>query len=294
MLLLPEFEYYEPTDMDTAYSLLDQLKSDGKIIAGGTDVLVNLKEGKIHPGCLISIARISGLSAIEKKGTEVVIGSQTLAAAIAESELIRVEFPILSHAASKLGSPLIRNRATIGGNIVTARPAADLIPPLMALGATIELRSKGGTRTLHLEEFLVGPGQTTINPNEILTKIVIPEAKPFSGGDYMKLGHRKSLEIAIIAVASVLTLDETGKTIKDAKVILSAVAPKAIHAVSAENELIGAEPTPELFEAAAVRAMSDCSPISDIRGGSEYRKEMVKVLTGKTLLNALDAARGGK
>ena len=199
MLLLPKFEYYEPENMGAACMLLHQLKSDGKIIAGGTDVLVNLKDGKIHPGHLISVARIPGLSGIEKKGTKVLIGSHTLAAMIAESELIREQFPILARAAAKLGSPLIRNRATIGGNIVTARPAADLIPPLMALGATIELRSKEGTRKLHLEEFLVGPGQTTINPNEILTKIMIPIAKPCSGGDYIKLGHRKALEIAIVA-----------------------------------------------------------------------------------------------
>jgi carbon-monoxide dehydrogenase medium subunit len=294
MLLLPKFEYYEPENMGAACMLLHQLKSDGKIIAGGTDVLVNLKDGKIHPGHLISVARIPGLSGIEKKGTKVLIGSHTLAAMIAESELIREQFPILARAAAKLGSPLIRNRATIGGNIVTARPAADLIPPLMALGATIELRSKEGTRKLHLEEFLVGPGQTTINPNEILTKIMIPIAKPCSGGDYIKLGHRKALEIAIVAVASAITLDKTSGTIKEARIILSAVAPKAIHALSAEKKLIGAKPSLELFESAAVQAMSDCSPISDIRGGSEYRQDMVKVLTERTLVNAFNAARGEK
>lgn len=182
MLLLPKFEYYEPENMGAACTLLNRLKADGKIIAGGTDVLVNLKEGRSQTSHLISVARINGLSGIEKKGTKVVIGSHTLVAEIAESKLIKDQYPALAKAASKLGSPLIRNRATIGGNIVTARPAADLIPPLMALGATIELKSKEGSRTLHLEEFLVGPGQTTINPNEILTKVIIPEAKPFSGG----------------------------------------------------------------------------------------------------------------
>jgi len=294
MLFLPKFEYYEPGSMGAACTLLNRIKTDGKIIAGGTDVLVNLKEGRIQAGHLISVARINGLSGIEKKGTKVVIGSHTLVAEIAKSKLIKDQFSVLAKAASKLGSPLIRNRATIGGNIVTARPAADLIPPLMALGATIELKSKEGTRTLHLEEFLVGPGQTTINPNEILTKIIIPEAKPFSGGDYLKLGHRKSLEIAIVAVAAVITLTKADGTIKEAKIILSAVAPKAIHAFSAEKKLIGARPSLELFEVAALRAMSDCSPINDIRGGSEYRKDMVKTLTERTLVNALNAARGDR
>jgi len=294
MQLLPKFEYYEAEDIDSACSLMSRFQSDGKIIAGGTDVLVNLKEGKIHPANLISVSKISGLSGIMEQDSHIVIGSHTLVSTLAEDRLIKGEFPMLAKAASNLGSPLIRNRATIGGNIVTARPAADLIPPLMALGATIELKSLDGTRNLTLEEFLVGPGQTTIRNDEILTKVILPETAPYSGGDYIKLGHRKSLEIAIVAVASFIKLDKDGMTIQDAKVILSAVAPKAIHAVSVEKALIGAKATAEVFETAALKAISDCRPISDIRGGSEYRRDMVAALTRKTLLKAFKEVMGEK
>ena len=290
MLLLPKFEYHEPQNIDDACLLLHQLKPDGKIIAGGTDVLVNLKTGKITPKALISIARLSGLSGIEQQGSKIWIGSQTIVSDLAENKLIRNKYPILSKAASTLGSPLIRNRATIGGNIVTARPAADLIPPLIALGATFELKCEEGTREVLLEEFLVGPGQTMIRENEILTRVILGEMPLLTGGDYIKLGHRKALEIAIVAVASIIILNQSKTIIQDAKVILSAVAPKAIHAVSAEQALRGEKPTRKLFEFAASRASEDCKPISDIRGGGEYRKEMVKVLTKRTLVNAFEEA----
>lgn len=288
MLLLPKFEYHEPENLDAACLLLNQLKTDGKIIAGGTDVLVNLKTGTITPKALISIARLLGLAGVEEQGSKIWIGSQTIVSDLVGNELIKNKYPILSKAASTLGSPLIRNRATIGGNIVTARPAADLIPPLIALGATVELKCDGGRREVLLEEFLVGPGQTMIRENEILTKVILGEMPLLTGGDYIKLGHRKALEIAIVAVASVIILNQSKTIIQDAKVILSAVAPKAIHAVSAEQALRGEKPTLKLFESAASRAKEDCKPISDIRGGSEYRKEMVAVLTKRTLANAFE------
>ncbi len=285
--MLPKFDYHEPENMRSALEMMSSLKSNAKIIAGGTDILVNMKKGIISPKYLVSLAKMKELFVLEQRKKGIAIGSHVIVSELAESDLLWKKFSVIAKAASVLGSPLIRNRATIGGNIVTARPAADLPPALMAVGAKVELKSKKGRREVGLDEFFLGPGKTVIRPDEILTKIIINELPPFTGGDYMKLGHRKALEIAIVAVASRITLDKPQGIIKSARIILSAVAPQAIHAVSAEKVLMNERPTEKLIERAAALAMQDCRPITDIRGGAEYRKEIVKVLTKRTLLNAV-------
>ncbi|HNT69996.1 MAG TPA: xanthine dehydrogenase family protein subunit M, partial [Syntrophorhabdaceae bacterium] len=294
MLLLPKFDYHEPENMRSALELMSSLKSNAKIIAGGTDILVNMKKGVISPKYLVSLGKMKELFVLEQRKKGIAIGSHVIISELAESGLLWKNFSVIAKAASVLGSPLIRNRATIGGNIVTARPAADLPPALMAVGAKVELKGKKGRREVSLDEFFLGPGKTVIRADEILTKIIINELPPFTGGDYMKLGHRKALEIAIVAVAARVTLDKPQGIIKNVRIILSAVAPQAIHAVSAEKVLINEKPTEKLIERAATLAMQDCSPITDIRGGAEYRKEIVKVLTKRTLLNAVKAVNRKK
>jgi len=292
--LLPKFDYHEPDNMRSALELMSSLKSNAKIIAGGTDILVNMKKGVISPKYLVSLGKMKELFVLEQRKKGIAIGSHVIISELAESGLLWKNFSVIAKAASVLGSPLIRNRATIGGNIVTARPAADLPPALMAVGAKVELKGKKGRREVSLDEFFLGPGKTVIRADEILTKIIINELPPFTGGDYMKLGHRKALEIAIVAVAARVTLDKPQGIIKNVRIILSAVAPQAIHAVSAEKVLINEKPTEKLIERAATLAMQDCSPITDIRGGAEYRKEIVKVLTKRTLLNAVKAVNRKK
>jgi CO/xanthine dehydrogenase FAD-binding subunit len=291
-MLLPKFDYYEPREMAEAVKLLSQPDGDTKILAGGTDMLVNMKKKTVAPKRLVSIAKLPGLSEIEPKDGGLLIGSHLIIAKLVEFDIVRKKFPSLSKAAGVLGSPLIRNRATIGGNIVTARPAADLPPPLIALGAKVKLESARGVREIPLDEFFLGPGQTVIGQDEILTRIVLAEVPPFTGADYIKLGHRNSLEIAIVAVASQITLDKPDGVIKEAKIILSSVAPKAIHAPLAEKALIGERPTAEVIGRVARIAGTECSPITDIRGGAEYRCAMVEVLTARTLANAAMQAQG--
>jgi len=291
MLLLPRFDYEEPKDLSEACRILAGLKGNGKVIAGGTDLLVNMKKGLISPTCLVGISKIPGLSEIEPQNGSIFIGSNLIVAKLTEFEVIKKKYPMLYEAASVLGSPLIRNRATIGGNIVTARPAADLPPPLIAMGARVRLKNRRGEREVELDRFFKGPGETIIKKDEILTGIILDEPPIFSGGNYIKLGHRKALEIAIVAMASFIVLDKPDGIIMDAKVILSSVAPKAIHAVSAEKTLIGEKPTDKLIERAANLASQDCSPIDDIRGSAQYRCAMVEVLTKRTLTAALKQAK---
>ncbi|MEN6615213.1 MAG: xanthine dehydrogenase family protein subunit M [Syntrophorhabdus sp.] len=292
MLLLPKFNYEEPTGMPEALRIFSELKNRAKVIAGGTDLLVNMKKGVASPEYLVSLRRIDVLRGIGTENTSIEIGSHVTVSELASSGMITRSLPALAAAATSLGSPLIRNRATIGGNIVTARPAADLPPVLIVLDAKVELKGKGKERMVALDDFFRGPGSTVMDDDEILTKIIIPEVPPFTGTDYMKLGHRATLEIAIVAVASRITLDKPDGSIKDARIVLSAVAPKAIHASSAERILIGERPSDDLIAEAAKLAMDDSSPIDDMRGGAAYRREMVGVLTKRTLSGALSAARG--
>lgn len=292
MLLLPRFDYEEPSTLPEALNILSELRSEAAIIAGGTDLIVNMKKGSVGPGIMISLKRIKGFRGILRKKEIIALGSYTTVADIALSDVIAHSFPVLKKAALSLGSPLIRNRATIGGNIATARPAADLPPALIVLGAKIKLRSKGRRRTVTPDVFFIGPGRSIRDDDEIITEISINELPPFSGADYMKLGHRAALEIAIVAVAARITLDKPDGVIRDARIALSAVAPTTVRALSAEGALLGECPSDELFARAASLAMNDSSPISDMRGGADYRREMVKTLTKRTLSNAFHQACG--
>lgn len=292
MHLLPRFEYLEPKSLTEACKLLSELNGDVKIVAGGTDVLVNMKKGLVAPKYLMSLGKIPGLTEIGPIQGGVSIGSHLIVEKLNEFEFIRKKYGMLAHAASVLGSPLVRNRATIGGNIVNARPAADLPPPLLAMGARVKLKGKRGEREVALDRFFVGPGQTIIKADEILTRIVIDEPPAFTGGQYVKLMHRRSLEIAIVAIAARISLDGAKGAISGAAIILSSVAPKAIHATAAEAVLIGEKPSKKLFEKAATVASGECTPIDDIRGGADYRCAMVEILTKRALAGAFKEASG--
>ena len=286
MLLLPKFDYEEPKSLQEAFRIFSELKGEAKVIAGGTDLIVSMKKGAVDPARIVSLKKIKGIRGIIRKKDIVAIGPYTTAADIARSDVIARIFPVLRKAAESLGSPLIRNRATIGGNIATARPAADLPPALMALGAKIKLRTKSRSRTVTPDVFFIGPGRSILDDDEIITEISINDLPPFTGADYIKLGHRAVLEIAIVAVASRITLDAPDGIIRDVRIVLSAVAPTAVRALSAEGALLGERPSDEIFAKAASLAMNDCSPISDIRSGADYRREMVRTLTKRTLVNA--------
>jgi len=179
----------------------------------------------------------------------------------------------------------------VGGNICTARPAADMCLPLLALGAKALLAGPGGPRELPLDEFFLGPGQTAKEPGELLTGLAIPKPAEGSGAGYEKLGLRKALEIALVNVAAVLTLEADGKTIKSAQVALGAVAPTPMLSKGAEAALIGQAAGEELFAQAAKAAAADAKPISDHRGSAEFRREMVAVLTRRALMSAWQAAQ---
>ncbi len=288
---MPKFSYHEPRSVDEATRLLDEIGKEASVLAGGTDLLVNMKMGKKAPKHVVSLSRIEDLKGVKREQGSLTLGACVTAGELKEQEEIKAEFNGVCQSAGSLGSPLIRNLATVGGNIVTARPAADLPPSLMAYGASIVLKKDKRERTIPLEEFFKGPGQTTIESEEILCGVLLKEPPPYSGGGYVKLGVRKALEISLVNVAAFMALDGPNGPIKEARIVLGAVAPIPIRSPSAEAVLMGERPDDALFERAGNAASNDAKPIDDFRGSAEYRREMVKVLTRRALKLAYEEAK---
>jgi len=290
-MLLPKFNYHEPSSVDEATRLMGEIGGVVSVLAGGTDLLVNMKMGKTAPQHVVSLSRIQELRDVRKEQGALALGACLTAGELKEHEDIKADFNGLCQSAGSLGSPLIRNLATVGGNIVTARPAADLPPSLMAYGAKIVLKRRKGERTVPLEGFFNGPGQTMIEPDEILCAVILNEPPPYSGGGYVKLGVRKALEISLVNVAAFMALDGPNGPIKEARIVLGAVAPVPMRSPSAEAVLMGGRPDDALFEKAGKAASKDARPIDDFRGSAEYRLEMVKVLTRRALKLAYEEAK---
>jgi carbon-monoxide dehydrogenase medium subunit len=290
-MLLSKFDYHDPDSINAACGLLADLGPKAKLLAGGTDLIVNMKKRAVLPAHVVSLSRIEELRGLHTENGRMRIGACVTAAGIAGSPDVSRMFSALSKGAGRLGSPLIRNLATIGGNLVTARPAADTPGPLLVYDARVVLRSASGERTIPIKEFFKGPGQTAIGGGEILTEIVLDKPGGQAGSGHAKLGIRNALEIALVNVAAFLSF-ESGR-IHNARVALGSVAPTPILSPSAEKILIGEKPSPGLFAKAAEAAASDSRPIDDFRASAEYKRAMVEVLTRRALKEAHEDAAGG-
>jgi carbon-monoxide dehydrogenase medium subunit len=285
-MLLPKFEYHEPTTLEEACQIMSELGHGAKPLAGGTDLIVNMKKKIVSPGHLVSLSMIDDLKKIDASNGLLKIGACLTAAELAESKEIRETLTALSRGAESLGSPLIRNLATIGGNLISARPAADLPPALIAYGAKVALKNSSGERLVSLEDLFLGPGETLIGPNEILTEIHVDSPPPSAGAAYIKLGVREALEISLVNVAAFISMDRDG-SIQEARIVLGSVAPTPIRATSAEQILTGEKPSETLFSRAGEAASKDSKPIDDFRASAEYKRAMVEVLTQRALNQAL-------
>jgi len=290
-MLLPKFSFHEPADLAELCNVLVELGPEAELLAGGTDLIVNMKKKMAHPAHVVWLGRVPELKGLQVQEEEVEIGSGVTAAQLAQEPAIRA-FSALVQGGRSLGTPLIRNLATLGGNLITARPAADLPPPLMVYGAQVVLKSRERERRMDLDRFFEGPGSTRREPDEVLARVVFKKPSGPSGSRYIKLGVRETLEISLVNVGVFLELDPEQKAIQEARVVLGAVAPTPIRAPSAEARLRGEAPSPKLFEEAARAAVSDSRPIDDFRASAEYRREMVRVLTQRALHGAWAEAVG--
>lgn len=284
------FEYLEAGTAKEAVSLLARFRGEACPIAGGTDLVVQMRYREASPKYLINLKTISDLDYLVEDAGGLRIGALTTIRAIETSPLIKERYGILAQAAHLLGSVQVRNLATIGGNLCHAAPSAETAAPLLALGARARLLSTDGERTIPLEDFFVGPSKTSLKEGEILTELQAPTPSPKSAGVYLKHSIRKAMDIAFIGTGVVVEMD--GESCKDIKIALGAVAPVPMRAPKAEAHLRGKKLEEGLLREAGEIASLECSPISDIRCSAEHRREIVKVFVRRATQQAADLARG--
>ena len=284
---MKSFEFFEPTTLAEASRLFAE--EHAQLLAGGTDIIIGMKALTETPQSVISLQKIPGLAGITTEAdNSISIGATTKVREVELSADIQQHHTALAEGASEIGSVQIRNLATIGGNIAHASPAADTVAGLLVADAQVDIASADGERSVPIDELFTGPGQTVLAPGEIITRFRLPS--PASGSHYIKHKIREVMDLAFIGVAAAINLDNG--TITDARIGLAAVAPTPIRATEAENLLKGNEPTAELLAQAGEAAAAVSSPISDLRCSAEHRREMVDVLTKRTLGQALESARG--
>lgn len=284
------FDYHAPATLEEAIGLLARHGDEAKVMSGGQSLLPLLKLRLGFAPHVVDIGRIPGLDYIKEEKGVIRIGGATREVALERSSLIAAKLPILVDATLVIADPLVRNRATVGGNLAHGDPANDHPAVMLALGATVVARGPKGERTIAITEFFTGLFQTALAPDEILTEIRIPVPPAHSGGAYVKL-ERKVGDYATAAAAAQLTLDK-GK-IKSAGVALTNAGPVPVKATRAEAALVGKAADEATFAAAAKLASQAATPTADWRGSVEYKTEMARVLTARALARAAERA-GGK
>ncbi|MCR6691842.1 MAG: xanthine dehydrogenase family protein subunit M [archaeon YNP-LCB-003-016] len=280
---LPKFNYHKPKDLNEALKLLKEIK-DAKPIAGGTDLMVDMKIGRVKAGNLIDISNLRELRKIEFHKDNVIIGAAVTLQEIINDERIRREIPILAEAAESMGSWQIRNVATIGGNICNASPAADMAPPLMVLNSKLKLSSINGDRIIPIEKFFKGPRQTELMAEEILTEIIVPRESCNAGMKFMKIGRRRAHTLSIVATA--VAVRTTEDKIEYVRIALNSIAPTPIRAYKTEEELIGSRI--DEVDVKVKKLTEEIKPISDVRASAEYRREMAVKITMEALKRSIE------
>ncbi|MFQ5915375.1 MAG: FAD binding domain-containing protein [Nitrospinota bacterium] len=278
-------ELFRPATKKEAVSLLARHKGKAKVLAGGTDLIVLMRAGKVQPEVLVSLNRVKGLrnlSYSSRNGLR--IGALVTHSELMENEAVQRHYPVLMETAKTLAGPPVRNAASVAGNLCHAAPSADFAPPLLTLDASVVLFGPKGERTVPLPEFFKAPNKTVLAEDEILSEIRVPSPAEGSGASYLKLGVRSAMEIAMVSVAASLTR-ANGKC-TGVRVALGAVAPTPMLAESAAGAAEGKAPSAEVFAKAGEAAAKESKPITDIRASAEYRKKMVAVLTRRALARA--------
>lgn len=284
------FEYCAPQRLDEVLDTFADYGERARALAGGTDLILFMEQGLLRPDLVVQLPYVHPFTGVEKSDNTFRIGSLTTIRDLEVSPAICQQIPILAQAAREFGSIQIRNLATIGGNICTASPAGDSLPPLLVLDASVRLQRKGDERVVPLREFFVGPGKTVMKPDEVLTEVLVPVPTGSVGSSFYKLAVRRYMDIAIVNVAAMLTVDENG-TIIDVRIALGSVAPTPIRAYEAEERLKGNPLDNGLLDEAAKLAQAATSPITDQRGSAEYRRLMVYRLTKRVVRQTYEAMK---
>lgn len=283
------FELAVPGSVDECLQILAKRGPDTKVVAGGTDLLPQLKNGVLKPGWVVDLSAVAELRTIsDAPDGGLRIGASVTARELELDARVRSRFPALAESAAMVGSVQVRNLATLGGNLCNAAPSADMAPPLLALDAEAVIAGPSGQRRVSMASFFLGVRRTVLAPGELLLEIVVPAQGAHSGGNYLRHTPRRELDIAVVGVASQVTL--AGGTCTTARIALAAVAPVPLRATDAEQALVGQPLTPQQIERAAELASGAARPIDDHRGSIEFRNHLVRVLTRRTLTTALQRA----
>jgi carbon-monoxide dehydrogenase medium subunit len=284
-------EYFEPKSISEALSVLVKHGAEAKVIAGGTDVMVDIKF-KEEPGSLVNIKKLPGMSGIKENGGSLRIGALATIRDLETNALVREKLPVLWEAAHQFASLQVRNTATIGGNICRASPSGETLAPLLVLEATGKCAFSDGEKSQPFASFFQGPGKSVLGAKGLLTEIDVPYPAAGSKSVYLKHAVRGAMDIAMVGVAVLITPDPGKNNMQDVRIGLGAVAPTPIRAPKTEALLRGKPLTAALLKEAAALAASESSPISDQRSSGEYRRWIVEALTRRGLEQTWKAATG--
>lgn len=285
-----DFTYFAPSSLPEVWDLLRQHEGDAKILAGGQSLIPLMKFRLASPAYVIDLRNVPGLTVLEERNGSLVIGAMVRETTLERSPLIKSRYPGIYEASAVVADPLVRNFATLGGNVAHADPANDHPAMLLALRAQVTTQGPNGTRTMSLDDFLVDTMETALQPHEVLTDIRVPQPLPHTGSAYLKL-ERKVGDYAIAAVGVMMTLD--GGICSRAGIGLTNVGPKAIRATQAESYLVGKQPDEATVREAARLAAAAADPSSDLHGPAEYKRSLLRTLTTRALRLAAQRAQAG-
>lgn len=290
---LRPFTLHQPTSIGEAVQLLAAEGGAARLLAGGTDLLVDMKLGTLRPPAIVNLKRIRGLDRIEPVDGGTRIGALARISAIEASALVRARHTALWQASRSLGTRPIRNLATIGGNLGRSSPASDMAPPLIVHGALVQVEGPAGTRSVPVEDFYLRPGVSCLATGEIVTSVLLPDPSPGTGSAFRKLGKRGGgWDIALVGVSAGIVLGGAGE-VTDARIALSSVAPTPLRARAAEAWLRGRPPSEENLAEAAQLAAEETRPVTDVRASASYRRSLARVLALRTLRDAVSLAQQG-
>ncbi len=289
-MIPPQFDYHSPGSLGEALSLLEKFGDDAKILAGGHSLIPAMRFRLAMPENLVDINGLADLDYIREADGWLAIGALTRESALELSSLVQQRYPLLADTAEVIADPLVRNLATVGGNLAHADPANDHPATMLAYGAEIVVHGPSGARTIPIDDFFTGLFETSMAANEILTEIRIPVSGAGAGGAYVKV-ERKVGDYAISAAAVQLTL--AGDTCKEVRIGLTNVSPSPIRATYAEDLLRGQALTEDAIEAAGKAAGEQCDPSADLRGSVDYKRDLTRVVTKRAIRRAIERAKGG-
>jgi len=286
------FEYAAPTSLGEAVTLLAGARGNARVLAGGTDLIVNMRVGRRKPGLVVDGKRIPELNELSLTAAGLTLGAAVSCRRAYEHAEVARRYPALVDSMSLIGSVHIQGRATVGGNLCNAAPSGDAIPTLIALGAVARVLGPSGTREVAAEDVCVAPGKTSLADDELLVSVFIPAPAANSGAFYLRFIPRNEMDIAIAGVGASVVLDAAKQTFVSARIALASVGPTPIFAREAGALLAGKPVNEDSIQLAADSAQAVAKPITDMRGTIEQRKHLVKVLTARALRGAIERAKG--